>query len=148
MNSKGYLHILIAIAFILYIIFEVKDFYQSKPHNYRDRKHLLTIEFPRLMGQITYELPKPDRQWQIDRQGGAVAYTYYYYNPDKDTVQKIQQNIKNNQWNLAKHDLNETLYCKEDIALVLGNGSTSESIPYISLGLSWQSRHSKCKIKG
>lgn len=144
MNPKGYLHIFVAVAFILYAIFEVKEFYQSKPHNYRDRSYLLTIEFPQLMNQIIYELPKPDRQWNIDRQGGAVAYTYYYYNPDKSTVQKIQQNIKNNHWNLAKNDSNETLYCKDDIALVLGHGSTSENITYMSLTLSWRSRYSEC----
>ncbi|WFF38062.1 hypothetical protein LU290_07285 [Moraxella nasibovis] len=147
MKPKGYLHIIIASVFIFYMFVEIKGFYQSKPHNYRDRQHLLETEFPRLMNQIVYDLTKPDRQWQIDRQGGAVVLMYYYYNPTEHTMQKIHQNIKNNQWILTEQDVNRALYCKEDIALSFGTNITSENVPYVYVDLSWQSRHSECKYR-
>ncbi|WP_432480654.1 hypothetical protein [Moraxella sp. ZY200743] len=147
MTIKGYLHIVIAGAFMFYAITEIKHFYQSKPHHYRNRQHLLEIQFPQLMNQITHELPQPDRQWQIDRQGGAVVLMYYYYSPTEHTMQIIHQNIKNNQWVLTKQNATETLYCKEDIALILGNDVAQKNIPYMYLKLSWQSRHSECKYR-
>ena len=145
MRSNGYLHIIIATAFIFYMVIEIKDFYESKPHNDCDRKQLLTTKFPALMDSLVYNLPKPDRQWQLDRHGGAVTLNYYYYHPNEYIIKTIQENIKKNECKLNKHGVNETLYCKEGIVLIVGNGITPENTPYVYLTLSWQSRNSECK---
>lgn len=144
MKPKGYLHVIIAGVFTLYMFTEINGFYQSRPHNYRDRQYLLETEFPRLMNQIIYDLPKPDRQNQINRQGGSVSLTYYYQNPDENTIQQIQQNMENNQWVFVRQSVNETLYCQGDISLILGVNTTPKNNPYVYLKLSWRSRYLEC----
>lgn len=149
MKPKGSVHIVFAILFICYAVITIKDFYQSKPPDHRNRQNnrqiLLEVELPQLMDQLVHNLPRPDRQRQFDRQGGAVSFTHYYHNPNEHIVQIVQQNIQNNQWVLVRQDADETLYCKEDIALILQTAKIEESIAYMDLTLSWQARHSECR---